>query len=70
MTVNDRQEPEDEDRYDGEYDGGGIGCYNCSGGWHHTCCDDLCRNCNEAEDCEDGGRPCKLCNPDGESGSW
>lgn len=55
------EEPEDD--YDDEP---GIGCYECEGGWKHTCCDDLCRACNEAVDCEDGGRPCRVCNPHGE----
>ena len=58
---------ESQDLDDFDYDeSDAIGCYNCEGGWRHTCCDDLCRNCNEAYDCDDGGRPCKLCNPRGE----
>jgi hypothetical protein len=53
------------DDYDGY--GGDIGCVHCSfDGWHHTCCDDLCRGCNEPEWCESGGRPCQHCNPYGE----
>lgn len=44
---------------------GPEGCYNCNGGWLHGCCDDLCRGCNEAFDC-DAARPCPICNRDGE----
>lgn len=44
----------------------GIGCCNCGhSGWNHGCCDDICRNCYEPEDCP-SGRPCKHCNPDGD----
>lgn len=43
----------------------GIGCYDCEDGWKHGCCDDLCRGCNDALDC-DFARPCRLCNPRGE----
>jgi len=73
----DPQSPSDaadmeEDDYDDYYDDDGspIGCVHCSyEGWNHGCCDDMCRSCNEAEDCETP-IACRHCNPDGESSSW
>lgn len=57
---NDGDRPLDDDDF------GGIGCGLChQEGWFHGCCDDMCRGCNEPEDC-DNGYPCKNCNPDGE----
>lgn len=54
-----------EEYWDEEYREG-IGCVHCAyDGWHHGCCDDLCRGSNEAQDC-DSAHPCKHCNPDGE----
>lgn len=50
--------------YDEEY--GEIGCGLCNqDGWHHGCCDDLCRGSNEPQDC-DFAHNCKHCNPDGD----
>jgi hypothetical protein len=44
----------------------GSTCFNCNGdGWLHGCCDDMCRVCNEAEDC-DSPRKCMNCNPQGD----
>lgn len=61
-------EPEYDDfEYDDRANVGGPGsegCYNCSGGWLHGCCDDLCRGSSEAFDC-DNSRPCPVCNVDG-----
>lgn len=61
-------EAEEYQTYDDEpyADFGPIGCGYCGhAGWHHGCCDDLCRNCYEPEDCPQG-KPCRHCNPYGE----
>ncbi|MDR7257752.1 hypothetical protein J2X47_001932 [Sphingomonas sp. BE270] len=42
-----------------------IGCVNCDSGWHHGCCDDLCRGSNDPEWC-DSAVACRHCNPYGE----
>ena len=55
----------DDDGFETNTGGPGLdGCYNCSDGWLHGCCDDMCRGCNEAIDC-DNPRPCPVCNKDG-----
>lgn len=45
--------------------GSGLGCSNCERGWVHACCDDLCRNSNDASDCS-GAIACRACNPEGD----
>jgi hypothetical protein len=48
-----------------EYEQGhGRFCVQCDRGWLHGCCDDMCRNCEEAVDCPNAWA-CK-CNPDGD----
>lgn len=42
-----------------------AGCSACdTSGWNHGCCDDMCRHCEEPENCS-SARPCSRCNPEG-----
>lgn len=55
----------EDDDCDHEFEGGGLGCVNCDNGWVHACCDDLCRNTNDATDCH-SAIACRACNAEGD----